>query len=220
MTDDRSPAASSSSADANRYDRYVAAYAAESPPPWDSGIVPPEVRALVEGDTPLSPGYALDVGCGTGVSSVYLAAHGWRVTGVDWVEAAVEQARARAAEAGVAANQARFVRADVTAPDLLPGHPAVALWLDVGCLHGLPRAGQVAYAGHAARLVQPGGLMRLYVWGRHERDGQLAGLDPDDVQALFAPAFALSAVVAGVEVVDTSIPSAWYALQRGSCAEK
>ena len=79
-----------------RLERFQAAYAAPQAPPWDSNIVPPEVRALVEDTSPWPPGRALDVGCGSGTSAVYLAAHGWQVTGVDWIAAALDQARQRA----------------------------------------------------------------------------------------------------------------------------
>jgi 2-polyprenyl-3-methyl-5-hydroxy-6-metoxy-1,4-benzoquinol methylase len=36
----------------------------------------------------LPAGKALDLGCGTGDSSIYLAQHGWTVTGVDYVPTA------------------------------------------------------------------------------------------------------------------------------------
>ena len=44
--------------------------------PWDTGIVPPEVVALVESGEP-QPGWALDLGCGSGVTSRYLAHTGF-----------------------------------------------------------------------------------------------------------------------------------------------
>jgi hypothetical protein len=39
--------------------------------PWDTGIVPPEVRALI-GAGEVCQGWALDLGCGSGVTSRYL----------------------------------------------------------------------------------------------------------------------------------------------------
>jgi ubiquinone/menaquinone biosynthesis C-methylase UbiE len=62
---------------------------------------------LVEGDDALHPGAALDIGCGTGDSAIYLAQHGWRATGTDFVDKA--RAEAAAKQAGV-----DFVRADAT----------------------------------------------------------------------------------------------------------
>ncbi|WP_320777993.1 class I SAM-dependent methyltransferase [Streptomyces sp. CRN 30] len=49
----------------------------------------------------LTPGTALDLGCGEGGDAVWLAARGWRVTGVDISATALERAAAHAAEAGV-----------------------------------------------------------------------------------------------------------------------
>lgn len=48
---------------------------------------------------PLSPGRALDVGCGEGADSLWLAQQGWRVTGVDIAQSALSKTRAHAAVA-------------------------------------------------------------------------------------------------------------------------
>ena len=64
--------------------------------PWDSGVPPPELVAVVEGADRLSPGKALDVGCGTGTNSIYMARHGWDVTGVDFVPRAINTAKRKA----------------------------------------------------------------------------------------------------------------------------
>ena len=54
---------------------------------------------------------SLDIGCGTGDNSIYLAKHGWQVTGVDFVAKAVDKARAKAAADKAAVT---FHQADVT----------------------------------------------------------------------------------------------------------
>ncbi len=48
----------------------------------------------------LSPGRALDAGCGHGADTLWLAAHGWQVTAVDFSRAALAHGRAMAEAAG------------------------------------------------------------------------------------------------------------------------
>jgi len=50
------------------------------------------------------PGKALDVGMGSGRNSLYLASHGWDVTGFDIADVGVAQARHRAKKLGVKLN--------------------------------------------------------------------------------------------------------------------
>ena len=79
-----------------------------------SGPNPHLVREI--GD--LTPGTALDAGCGAGAEAIWLAARGWRVTGADIASAALGRAAERAAEAGVA-GRVEWVQADLStwAPD-------------------------------------------------------------------------------------------------------
>ena len=66
-------------------------------------------RPLLEGPNALAQGRALDVGCGSGRDAVYLAKHGWHVTGVDFAETGLNAARRRAQEDGV---EVRWVKGD------------------------------------------------------------------------------------------------------------
>jgi len=75
---------------------------------WDK-VFAGDHPIFVETPTPLvvsaiesrKPGAALDVGMGQGRNSVYLAAHGWSVTGFDPSEEAVRIAQSNATKAGV-----------------------------------------------------------------------------------------------------------------------
>ncbi len=48
----------------------------------------------------LSPGTALDAGCGEGADAIWLAGLGWRVSAVDFSSVALQRAASRAAELG------------------------------------------------------------------------------------------------------------------------
>lgn len=58
-------------------------------------------RLLVEAVRGRKPGKAIDLGMGEGRNAIFLAKNGWQTTGVDLSDVAVEQAKKRAAEAGV-----------------------------------------------------------------------------------------------------------------------
>src|SRR5262249_26238328 len=84
--------------------------------PWDLGDMTPaeRLRDLIEGPESLPLGRAIDLGCGMGRYTIYLAQHGWKTTGVDSVERALQVARRRADERNVGVE---FVRGDVTRLD-------------------------------------------------------------------------------------------------------
>lgn len=52
----------------------------------------------------LQPGQGLDIGCGAGRDAVYLAMHGWQMTGIDYLPGALQRARQLAASQQVALN--------------------------------------------------------------------------------------------------------------------
>ena len=86
-------------------------------PDWDAvyeGDVPdtPVDRHVVELAAGLQPGRAIDLGCGLGQNSIWLAHNGWEVTGLDIAANAIDGARAAAAQAGV---EAVFAQADLQA---------------------------------------------------------------------------------------------------------
>lgn len=56
--------------------------------------------ALVAEIDGLTPGTALDVGCGEGADAIWLAQHGWTVTAIDVSQVALDRARTGAAETG------------------------------------------------------------------------------------------------------------------------
>jgi SAM-dependent methyltransferase len=76
-----------------------------------SGQVNPQLVAEVSG---LSPGSALDAGCGEGADVFWLAERGWRVTGADFSSVVLKK---NALRAGELALQIEWVHADLRAWD-------------------------------------------------------------------------------------------------------
>lgn len=114
--------------------------------------------ALVDAVADLTPGSALDLGCGEGGDVLHLARLGWRVTGVDVSDTAVERARAHAAQAGV---EAAFER-----HDLGETFPAGEFDLvTASFLHSFAFLDRIDVLRRAAQSVAPGGS--LLVLGHH-----------------------------------------------------
>src|SRR5262245_10764185 len=101
--------------------------------PWDTGVTPPEVVELIEGPDALPTGRALDLGCGTGTNLVYLAEHGWAVTGVESDGSALDAAEHRLA--GI--PDAQVFHGDVTRLEDVPVETPFDLALDIGCFHSI-----------------------------------------------------------------------------------
>ncbi|MGB7962404.1 MAG: class I SAM-dependent methyltransferase [Propionicimonas sp.] len=68
---------------------------------------------LIQFAATLTPGHALELGCGEGADAVWLAEQGWQVTAVDISSVALGRAQAAATERGVA-DRIAFHRHDLT----------------------------------------------------------------------------------------------------------
>ncbi len=77
--------------------------------PWDMGPRE-ELVQLVESER-ITPCRAIDLGCGTGSNAVFLAQHGFDVTGVDFATSAIDKAKQRANTAKV---EVEFIVDDLT----------------------------------------------------------------------------------------------------------
>jgi 2-polyprenyl-3-methyl-5-hydroxy-6-metoxy-1,4-benzoquinol methylase len=110
------------------------------------------------------PGSALDAGCGHGAESIWLAGHGWDVTGVDFSPTALEVARSTAESLGSEiAGRTAWVEADlgVWTPEPEQYDLVVSIYVHVaGSIEDLV----VRLAG----AVKPGGT--LFLVGRHPLD--------------------------------------------------
>jgi SAM-dependent methyltransferase len=121
--------------------------------PWETGRSSSELRRVVA-EVPIRPCRALELGCGTGASAVWLAQQGFDVTALDLSTVAIACARQRADETGASV---RFLVADVLNPPPELAGP-FDLVFDRGCYHVVRREDVAAYLEALRRLTRPGSL--------------------------------------------------------------
>ena len=169
-------------------------------PRWDTGIPVPElVRFVAENPA----GNALDLGCGTGTNLLFLAEHGWSVSGIDFVPSAIRMAKKK-----LRPYQATLLQEDVTrlASLTLPG--PYDLLLDVGCFHTLSLGNRQKVMDGIRRWLNPGGFIMIYAFQPMD-DSDSRGISRQDMTALFDHGFEQVNYEQG-----QGRPSAWYYFQR------
>lgn len=131
-------------------------------------------ESLVELVAPLASGSALDLGCGTGRNSLWLARQGWRVTGVDGSLVGLEKAHELALESGVELT--------LVVDDLINYRPEPLSFdlVVMANIHVVPDARPALFSS-AAFAVAPGG--HLFVIGHHVESLGRSG--PPDPERLF-----------------------------------
>ena len=177
MNDPRASAADVAAA----YDRWAASYDSDRNPTRDlDALVVRRATLGVDGSD------VVEIGCGTGKNTVWLAARARSVVALDFSEGMLERARGRLAGGGGAAL-VRFVRHDVREPWPVPDAAADVV---VGNLV-LEHVGDLApvYA-EAARVLRPAG--RLWLCELHperqRRGGQAHFADPATGATVHVPA--------------------------------
>lgn len=130
--------------------------------PWDR-VMPNELKRVIEGPDALPKGRALDLGCGLGTKSIYMAAHGWQVSGIEMVPRAVREANRRAKAAGVEVD---FRPGDVTRLNDLGLEPSYSLVFDFGCYHGLKQEERARYAEGVTALAAPNATLLMMAFTR------------------------------------------------------
>jgi SAM-dependent methyltransferase len=164
------------------------------------------------------PGRVLDIGCGAGTDSVYLAKRGWDVTALDFMPKALEFTESRAKEAGVSV---RPVEADIT--EWVVPEP-FDLVLDHGLLHNMDPVRYPAYRERVLQAIADDGDFVLLHW--HPRyPGQPSGrmgplrVSREDILRFFAPDlqerfYALEEFEDLPDLVGGGMSQAYYWLRR------
>jgi methyl halide transferase len=126
--------------------------------PWDTGTVDVHLAGVLARHG-IEKGKALEIGCGTGTNTVWLARQGFQMTGQDVAQNAIAKAEAKVAAAGV---KCRLPVGDFLV-DEVPGAPYRFVY-DRGVFHVFEtRAERSRFAGRVARLLRPKGIWHSIV---------------------------------------------------------
>ena len=148
--------------------------------PWETGRPQGEVVRLEEDGR--IEGSVLDVGCGTGENSLFLASKGHSVVGVDGAPTALARARAKADARRLGVH---FYLGD--ALDLDPRLGSFRSFLDCGLFHTLEDAQRPRYAESLSRLSHRGARLFVIAFS----DAEPPGWGPRRIRSSeFASAFA------------------------------
>jgi len=149
------------------------------PAPWDIGRPQPAiVRVADEGGI---TGAVLDAGCGTGENTLYVAALGLPVLGVDVAETALAMAREKAEARGL---KAEFLAADAFRLDGL-GRKFDTV-LDCGMFHTCDKDERPVYAASLASVTELGATLYVLCFGDEGTDIGPHPVTRDDLNLAFS----------------------------------
>ena len=184
-------------------------------PPWDIGK--PQ-KPFVDVADQIS-GAVLDAGCGTGNTALFLAERGCKVTGIDFIEEPIQQAKRKAAERGISAT---FLLKDaLTLKDWTERFDNV---IDSGLFHVFSDGDRRRYVEGLATVLKPGGRLFLMCFSDEEPGTQgPRRVSEKELHAAFAKGWAIESI----EPVQVEVrpdlkdltfseggPKAWFAVVR------
>lgn len=141
----------------------------------------------------VKPGLTLDLGCGTGAKSIYLAKRGFKVKGVDISETAIEHTKENAKKARV---KVKFIAANATNLGFL-GDKKFDFILDWTNLHDITKAKQRKYVDEIIKYTKKGGSLILRCFSKrgvkkesaHRLMGTVHLFSKKDIKNLFGKGF-------------------------------
>ena len=167
---------------------------------WTDVRIPKELKELA---ATVQPRNSLELGCGLGRFSAYMAKQGINATGVDFSKIAIEKAVGR-----VAGNEHKpaFMIGDVTHLEMLVNSFDVSF--DVGCFHCLHEENMQKYVSEIYRLLKPGATHLLWALNHSPSDIEI---NPEYIRRIFDGKFQLVKAAFSRRRI---IASYWYWLVR------
>ena len=194
----------------NRTD-FESAYSGQAP--WDIGR--PQQALLDVADQ--ITGSILDAGCGTGDNALYFASRGHKVTGIDFIEEAINRARRKAAERALTAT---FLVMDALALNDLP--EVFDSVIDSGLFHVFSDEDRKRYVEGLASVLKPGGRLFLLCFSDKEPGTQgPRRVSKEELQDAFAQGWVIEFIEPARYEVRPDLkdltfseggPKAWFAV--------
>jgi cyclopropane fatty-acyl-phospholipid synthase-like methyltransferase len=148
--------------------------------PWDIGRPQPVIKNLVKRGK--IAGRVLDVGCGAGDTTIYLARKGYEVMGIDFVPRAIDITSRKAEKAGL--NIPLLVHDALRLDELNEQFDTI---IDAGLFHNLSDGNRKRYAESLASVLKRGGSYYMLCFS--DTQGGLVGprrISKEEIYSTFA----------------------------------
>lgn len=166
--------------------------------PWDRDEPPQELVEYVEKGV-IRLCRALDIGCGTGTSTIYLAMKGFEAHGLDVSSVAISRARRKARSKNVLCT---FHNIDFTDTEKVRVLGIFDLAIDVGCYHSMPSpTDRAKYLQSLNAILRKDGTYLLWGFKRGNRCSfGPPGIEEREIESVFGGSYD----VLEKRLVDTS----------------
>lgn len=184
--------------------------------PWDIGPREELVKLVESGR--IAPCKVIDLGSGTASNCIFLAQHGFEVTGVDYSVSAVGLGRSRAQEAGV---EVEFIQDDLTNLQHITG--TYDFLVDYGTLDDLHGANRDLYMENVLPLTRKGSRFLLYGfvweprWWERPIHSRMA-FEPGEVERRFGDYFEIERIAESSGMTSYPRGYAVYLMTRNGAA--
>lgn len=167
---------------------------------WGDIRIPGEIKKL---SSEFRHAAILELGCGIGRFTSYMAEQGHKATGIDFSSVAIEKAKKRQQKSAVKAD---FHVADVTDISFLPDCYDASF--DIGCFHCLSSEKQPFYISSLSKRLKSGA--QHLIWAMNKGPSDLV-YSQEYIENLFKEYFTL---IQAKKSFRRFAPSHWYYLKR------